>query len=375
MSTIDFPELDIETYISADPIDVVPDNSKGSQKIAILGLGQAGGRIAEAFQDIGYNKTIYVNTTAQDINNIVYKCIIGITGRPGGAGKNMAIAREAFNQCESTITNLMTKVYGKVDHILVCAALGGGTGCGSVVSALELAKKYMRYIGHADADKRVGAVITIPTNGELNPQVLSNTLETAEELSRLADNQEISPLIMVDNEKLKLLYQTKIPIAKYHTTINNLIVQLIDSFNTISNQASEYITFDATDYETILQCGGHMISGVTRVDNWLDKDLVVKAFRDNLMGALLSSDFDLTTATHGGVVVMVDEELINTDVNLQAFIEAGFDSINLLCPKATIHRGLYKCKPTKLSKVRVYTTLAGLKTPTRKYDKLSALLN
>ena len=67
MSDFDF----VDHYGEAEEVsneDQLPDNETGSSlNCAIIGVGGGGGKMAKAFLDIGFNKTLLINTTAKDI--------------------------------------------------------------------------------------------------------------------------------------------------------------------------------------------------------------------------------------------------------------------------------------------------------------------
>ena len=354
--------------IPEDEVVGIDDESIGSLKIGIIGAGQCGGRIAEAFFRLGYTKSISVNTTAQDTNIIPTKLIFSIPNKPGGAGKNMMESGDAFASHKDKLYNEMTRVFGKVDHIFVCAGLGGGSGAGTIVQCLELAKTYMNYIGYDEPNKRVGAIVTLPTVGEAaSPIVASNAYKKGQELSTLADVGLIMPLIIIDNDKIKNLYRG-LTIANFYPTINDTIAQMFDIFNQISSMSSEYVTFDATDFITLLQCGGHMTMGVTVVKDFSEKTSISDALKMNLTKTLLASDFDLTTAKTAAVIAVVGKTLVETSTGLMDNIEYGFDTIASLTGNAAIHRGIYADDESE--NVRVYTAISGLGKPAKRYIRL-----
>lgn len=347
----------------------VEDSNGGSLKIGLIGAGQCGGKIAESFFKLGYTKCISTNTTTQDFNTIPTKLIFNIANKPGGAGKNMDEAGSLFINYRDELYNKMTTVFGKVDHIFVCAGLGGGSGGGTVVQTLELAKKYMKYIGYDEPSKHVGAIVTLPTMGEsASPLVSSNAFNKGSELSKMADDKEISPLIVIDNDKIKNLYKG-LTIANFYPTINDTVAQLFDVFNQISSMSSEYTTFDAMDFQSVLQCGGHMIMGVTVVKDLNEKTSISKALKTNLIKTLFASDFDLTTTKTASVIAVVGKTLVEDSVGLMENIEYGFDTVASLTGNATIHRGVYADDENE--NVRVYTALSGLSEPEKRYGRLS----
>src|SRR5512147_518694 len=125
-----------------------------------------------------------------------------------GAGKDMDKGAHAVQQNQQGILHLARQTFGtQVDHIMVCFGAGGGTGGGSVMGLIEVAKRYARYIGLTNPNRKVGVVMTLPTVGEASsPLVAENAHKVATTLSQMAAAGEISPLIMVDNDKIKRMY-------------------------------------------------------------------------------------------------------------------------------------------------------------------------
>ncbi len=376
-NTMDIPNVDLEEFEDAveekqqqelESEEEIKDEAGGSLKLGIIGAGQCGGRIGEAFWQLGYKKAISINTTEQDKNNIPTKIILSVPGKHGGAGKDMEVALDSFDSNKDEVFNTMQTTFGQVDYIFVCAGLGGGSGGGTVVGLTELAKRYMKYIGQDEPEKRVGAVITLPSVGEAaSPTVANNALEKGREISKLADACGISPLIVIDNNRVKELYK-RLPPAKFFPTINSTVAQMFHIFNVISSESSDYITVDATDFISTLQCGGHLIMGVTVVPEYKTKTGISTALKQNLTKTLLASDFDLTTAKVVTCIVVAGKEILAETEGLMENIEFGFDALANITGNAMVHRGLYEDENTE--KVRVYTMISGLTAPVKRYKKL-----
>ena len=137
-----------------------------------------------------------------------------------------------------------------------------------------MAKKYLKYAGYENPSKRLGAIITLPTRGEASsPQVASNALEVATSAGALAEKKEISPLIIVDNDKIVRMYKGLVP-AKYWSAINAAVSNLFHIFNHLSSCPSAYTSFDTTDYLSLIRSGGCMIFGLTKIaSHGSEKDL------------------------------------------------------------------------------------------------------
>ena len=215
MSELNLPSLDIEDFdpevVDAAKTDGIEDESGGALTYAIVGSGQGGGRIAKAFYDLGYKKTVVFNTAQSDLALLdlpdEHKFHLDCFGQQG-AGKNQEKAKTAFESKGQEIFNKLRDIFGeKVDRILVCAGVGGGTGGGSVETLVDISKRYFTYIGKEKANERVGVVASLPTTGECaSPVVAKNAHNRMTVLSVGAANGDFAPLIIVDNDKIKKLY-------------------------------------------------------------------------------------------------------------------------------------------------------------------------
>jgi cell division GTPase FtsZ len=376
---VDIPTLDIEDY---DPdlneeVDAIEDKAGGALSYGIVGAGQGGGRMAKAFFDLGYTKTIAVNTARSDLNGLKLpedqKFLVDEHGEQG-AGKDQAKAAAAIEQKEQEVFNKFREIFGtNVDRILICLGVSGGSGGGTVDTLIKVAKKYFTYIGVEDVDRRVGVIASLPTAGEsASPTVAKNAHTRITKLCDLAEEGKIAPLIMVDNEKIKKLYP-KLTVKKFWTTINNTVAGLFHVFNVLANKDSEYTTFDATDYDSIMQQSGCMIMGVTAVKDLENETAISTALKKNLEKTLLAEGFDLTTATGAACIVLGGEEIFEETIGLMDNIEFGFDTLAAITGGAIIHRGIYE-DPNR-DKLVTYTLVSGLSRPTKRIEGLKKFLD
>ncbi len=157
-----------------------------------------------------------------------------------GAGKNQEKAKVAFDQKGQEVFNKMREIFGeKIDRILVCVGVAGGTGGGSVQTLVNLAKRYFTYVGKDDASNRVGVIASLPTTGEsASPVVAKNAYNRMTELCAAAANGEYAPLIIIDNDKIKRLYP-QLTVKQFWPTLNNTIAGLFHVFNVFGNQKFE----------------------------------------------------------------------------------------------------------------------------------------
>lgn len=368
--SFEIPELPLTAEAISDHEEIT-DESGGCRTYAFIGSGQGGSRLAESFYKLGYKKTIVLNTAPQDLKSlslIPEDQKILLDAGVSGAGKDMRIGEEAMLKGQHRLYEALLRKVGKIDHILICVGAGGGSGGGSSLVLLETATKYMKYIGYDDAEKRVGFIITLPTNGECaSPGVGTNSKFLIEELSKYAAGGQLSPLIVVDNDKIKRLFPD-LTVKEFWGKINDQVAGLFHIFNLLPTKETNYTVFDAADYASLMQAGGFMIMGSTAVKECKPSDAIANALRTNLERTLLASGFSLRTATHASAVVVGGSTIFDSVPGLMMSIEGGFDALAVLTENALVHRGVYEDAKDRLT---VYTLVGGLKAPTERIAQLT----
>jgi len=368
---LQLPTLDLEQYEpNLEEETGVRDDIKGSTRYAWIGAGQCGGRLVKSFYDLGYKKVLAVNSTHHDLDLLdipeEQKFLMDIGEK--GAGKDMGRGEKAVQQNQQKILHLVRQTFGtQIDHIMICFGAGGGTGSGSVVGLIEVAKRYARYIGLENPNKKVGVVMTLPTVGEASsPLVSENAHKVACRLSKMAKGGEISPLIIIDNDKINKMYPG-MTVKSFWPSINNTVSSLFDIFNRLSALSSSYSSFDPADYHSIIQAGGCAIMGLTKVNKFQDKFAISEAVKQNLEKTLLAGGFDLTTAKVAGCIVVGGKKLFTNIKGLQDNIDYAFDVLSEITGQTTIHRGIYEDNRDSL---RVYTIIGGLDSPSTRLEEL-----
>ncbi len=365
------PTLGLEDYKPKNHIQIgVEDHSRGAVRYAWLGSGQCGGRICKAFHDLGYHKSLAVNTTYHDLDLLdlpeskKYLMDIGVKG----AGKNMKRGREAVVKYRQEILHNCEQIYGHdIDHVMVCFGAGGGTGSGSAMGLVDVAKNYARRVGLKDPNKNVGVIMTLPTIGESkSPLVANNAYDVASELCDMAAAKKISPLIIIDNAKISSMYPN-LTVKSFWPTINSTFTGLFDVFNKLSALSSEYTAFDHADYHSIICSGGCSIMGLTRINEVDDRFALSEAVKRNLGKTLLADGFDLKTAEMAGAVVVGGKSQMANIAGLKDNIDYAFDTLAEIIGDATLHRGIYEDYKEFM---RVYTIIGGLESPSARLEQL-----
>ena len=358
---IDLPDIPLA---DDDPIeDSVTDQfNDAAFNFAVVGVGQGGSRLAESFWNLGYRRVGVINTAQQDLSLIKIpeenKLLIG----DGGAGKNPEAADEVFRTRYEDILDFLKKTFGTgYERVLVCAGAGGGTGAGGVSRVLEISHDLNQSLGKEtkDTDAKVGCILALPTRGE-GVKVQENSKKTVSKVVDLQKAGVVSPLVILDNEKIKQLYP-KLSVNQFWGTANNSICSIFHLFNKISAKESAYTTFDKADLDTIFSSGIIMF-GATPIKDTTETGISY-AVRDNLRKNILAG-VDAATGNVAACVIIGDKESL--DNIPQASLEHGFEQLSrMMGSNSTVHRGIYAGAKKGLA---VYTAIGGLQAPDNLFD-------
>jgi len=360
MSEINMPNVPLEEFeIPQEELmsDAgVKNKYVGSIEYGVIGSGQAGGRIAKSFYDLGYKKAVAINTAESDLTPLqlpkVQKLLIG---ELQGSGKSMTKGRVAAEEANQRILDKLRAVFGNVKKIIISAGFGGGTGAGSLPVLIDIAAHYLTEIGVENAYNNVVVIAALPTTGELKtPVVASNTAEVKRQMFGRVNDNTVGPVILIDNSRIQKLYRG-IPPTKFWQTVNDTITGMFQMFNFFSFQLTEFTSFDSEDYNTVISTPGVAVMGATRVPDSKDATLS-QALQDNFKKTLLCADADYTTAREAACVVVADAKFM--DIMSMDTINYGFDAVHNLIGNANLHRGLYG---GNVKGIRAYTLIAGMK--------------
>ena len=358
---IDLPDIPLP---DDEPLEdgVKDEFNDAAFNFAIVGVGQGGSRLAESFWNLGYRRVGIINTAQQDLSLIKIpeenKLLIG----DGGAGKNPEAADEVFRTRYEDILDFLKKTFGNgYERVLVCAGAGGGTGAGGVARVLDICHDLSQSLGKEkkDTDAKIGCILALPTRGE-GIKVQENAKKTVLKTLDLQKAGVVSPLIILDNEKIKQLYP-KLSVNQFWGTANNSICSIFHLFNKISAKESAYTTFDKADLDTIF-ASGIIMFGATPVKDFSDTGISY-AVRDNLRKNILAG-IDAATGNVAACVIIGDKDSL--DKIPQSSLEHGFEQLSrMMGPKSTVHRGIYAGAKKG---VAVYTAIGGLEAPQTLFD-------
>lgn len=226
-------------------------------RLALIGFGQAGGKIADRFveydamHDLGIIEDVMaVNSARADLNGLEHvpeerRVLIGTDEVKGnGVGADNETGRKVAEDDVDVLLNEVNDIgMHRVDAFLVVAGLGGGTGSGGApVIARELSERY---------PEPVYGLGVLPAENEGGIY----TMNAARSLQTFVD--EVDNLMLFDNDEWR---ETGESVAEGYDQINH---ELVRRFSVMfaagipdnSTQAAESVV-DSSEIINTLDCGG-----------------------------------------------------------------------------------------------------------------------
>ena len=238
------------------------------------------------------------------------------------------------------------------------------SGTGSAIGLFKLAKYYMQNLGK---EPKVGMIVTLPKKTE-GGKVQGNAYRLMQDLKILAESKALSPFVIVDNESIHQMFPT-VSAKHFWTTANRNTVGLFDIFNVLACQQSEYVTFDAADYGSVLD-SGVLVYGATKLDSYGKDTDISDGLRTNLKRTLLA-DADITEATHVAAILCAPDKLLG--ILPQAHIDLAFATLERIMGGENrdlmVHQGVYEAKKMGLY---LYTIVGGLSISDQRLNLMKA---
>jgi len=328
-----------------------------SIRLGVIGVGQAGSRIAQEFGKLGYH-SYAINTSKQDLEYIdipSHKKLL-LEGSLGGTGKDLDLGRDIFAANADILSGFVEDVVAGNDMLYLALSGGGGTGSSSVDTMVDI-----MYSTGAP----VGVIYVLPKDTD-DAQAKKNSLETLSRLARMSSENIISNLIVVDNAKIEQIY-AELSQAEFWEAANNAIVEPLHIFNHLTATASRHTSLDPSDFAKIISCGDCSIYGVIEVEDYMEETALAEAVIDSLNQSMLAEGFDISQARVGGVIITGTKKIM--DKIPAANINYCYHMVSEQTEGASLFQGVYDVH-TKSDSVKIFTWLAGLGLPRKRIETL-----
>ena len=220
------------------------------KSIGILGVGQAGGNIADIASTMGF-QTALINTNQRDglVNTGVEKKYFV----PGysGAGQDRAIGIKAVNDNSQDIIDFVKQSFRNIKLLLVAFSTDGGTGSGMSPLLIKLLLDQLPGIN-------IGAITIVPEQNVLAGNRI-NATECIEEISKI---ETISSVFLVDNDQMRKMNPQSSK-QQIYLSANYQVMEAINHVLEVTKNSSLYGNFDETDlmrYSQYKRSNDHIFS-------------------------------------------------------------------------------------------------------------------
>lgn len=327
--------------------------------LGVLGSGQAGSRLAEAFYKLGYDSVV-VNTAMQDLKfiDIPDSNKLLLEYGLGGAAKEVEIGKAAAEAHRGEINQLISDKLSNAQVNVLCLSLGGGSGAGSCDTLVDIL---------SSTGKPLVVMTVLPMDTE-DAQTKANALETLSKLAKATQSKKVNNLIVVDNAKIEAIYSS-VSQVDFYGVANKAIVETIDVFNALSSMPSSVKGLDPMEWGKLFTDGeGLTVYGELTVDNFAEETAIAEAIVNNLNGNLLAGGFDLKQSRYVGVIITANKETWSKIPS--SSITYAMAMVNDQCgtPKG-VFKGIYTVE-TPDPVVKVYSMFTGLGLPDSRVAQL-----
>ena len=294
---------------------LLPDNAaRSALSCGFVGVGGGGGKLAKAFLDIGYNKTLLVNTTEKDQPGGLDANHFVLLPGADGVGKDVDLGKQVLDENSTLVEDAVRTRIGRVDWIFVLAGGGGGTGSASH----KLHGAMSRYLESVEASGQVVYIVSKPTAQELLNPAISKNYSTL--MSDIADH----PHIVIDNEKQLQLLRGKVGMLNMFPAANKNFAKLFSQVLKLADEHTEVQTFDSKDLERCLRSPGRIVIGSTIIKDVNRNDLGSLVYQ----GCLRSSPCPAPSgnAATGTLLLIVDSSMA-ADPDVSRRLESAFSYV------------------------------------------------
>ena len=284
--------------------------------IKVIGVGGGGGNavnrmVSDGLQGVEF---IAMNTDQQALakNHASVKVQLGSKLTKGrGAGADPEIGQRAAEESKDEIANALKGS----QMVFITAGMGGGTGTGAAPVVAEVA--------HDLGILTVG-IVTKPFSFEgkrkmgLAEQGIANLL------------MHVDSLIVIPNERLKMISQEKITLMNAFQAADNVLRQGVESISALINVPA-FINLDFADVRSIMKDAGYAHMGVGsakgagKAENATVRSSPVK-LPMTAMSAALNSWLKIAVAATGTAKRGILSQSVPWSISNDFFCDAAFNS-------------------------------------------------
>ncbi len=320
------------------------DTFDSGVKIKVVGVGGGGNNAVNRMiaSNIRGVEFIAVNTDRQTLahSSAEVKVTIGEKSTKGfGAGANPEVGARAAEENSEDIAQQLRDA----DMVFITAGMGGGTGTGAAPVVAKIAR---------ELNILTVGIVTKPFAFEGKKRMLQA------EAGILALRDYVDSLIIIPNERLKNVSETRITLANAFAIADDVLRHGVQSISDLINVPG-IVNLDFADVTSIMQKGGYAHMGVGTAEG---KDKATEAARAAISSPLLETSI-------GGARGILLNITASPDIGLEEIDEASSLVAEEAHPDANIIWGA-TFDPNMEDKMTVTVIATGFASHVTDNDKL-----
>ena len=290
-------------------LDTGPDNVV---TIKVIGVGGGGNNVVNRMVKSGTKGVdfIAVNTDKQAlaVSSATFKIQIGekLTGGQG-AGSDPEVGRKSAEESRSAVS----KALEDADMVFITAGMGGGTGTGAAPKVAQIARE--------QGALTVG-IVTKPFAFEGKRR-----MEQAEK-GIAALREQVDSLVVIPNERLKLVSEERITLANAFIVADDVLRQGVQSISDLI-QLPGIVNLDFEDVKSVMQNAGYAHMGVGHASG---KDKAQQAALAAVSSPLLETKISGAKGVIINITSSPDIALDEIDTASQIVTERAHEDANII---------------------------------------------
>ena len=290
----------------------VANELKDVVQIKVVGVGGGGGNAVNRMSDAGVNSgefgAINTDTTALLLSKADNKIQIGEKSTNGqGAGANPEVGAKAAEESRDEIAAALRGT----DMVFITAGMGGGTGTGAAPIVAEVAKEL--------GILTVG-IVTKPFAFEGRMRM------NAAEKGIAALSEQVDSLIVIPNERLKLVSEEKITLKNAFIIADDVLRQGVQSVSDLIKMP-QMVNLDFADVTAVIKDSGYAHMGVGFATG---RDKAEVAARAAITSPLIETDMKGAKGVIINITGSVDIGLEEVEVASSIVAETAHEDANII---------------------------------------------
>ena len=290
----------------------IANDIENNVQIKIIGVGGGGGNAVDRMVTVGVHgvEFITVNTDKQALNRskASQKIQIGEKVTHGkGAGPKPEMGQKAADESREAIA---AAIRGS-DMVFITAGMGGGTGTGAAPVVAEIAR---------DMGILTVGVVTKPFAFEGRRR-----MEQAEG-GIAALREHVDSLVVIPNERLKLVSEQRITLANAFSVADDVLRQGVQSISDLI-QLPGIVNLDFADVTTVMKDAGYAHMGVGRASG---KDKAQQAASAAISSPLLETSINGAKGVIINITASPDISMDEVDVASKMISDNVHEDANII---------------------------------------------